>query len=81
MIALYTKRFRVLYEELPPHVQKKCDKQISFLLQNIRHPSLHAKKYDEAQDIWQARVDDGYRFYFKNIGDTYELMFVIPHPK
>ena len=66
---------------LPKQVQKKVDKQISFLQSNIRHPSLHAKKYDETQNIWQARVNGGYRFYFQIIGDTYELLFVIQHPK
>lgn len=59
----------------------KVDKQIGFLLTNLRHPSLRAKKYDEAQDIWQARVDGSYRFYFRIKGDTYELLSVIPHPK
>ena len=74
-------RFNQQLAVLSPEVQKKVDKQITFLLRDMRHPSLHAKKYDEAQDIWQARVDDNYRFYFKIIGDTYEIMFVIPHPK
>jgi len=33
--------------------------------------SLHAKKYDEAQDIWQARVNRNWRIYFTIAGDTY----------
>jgi mRNA interferase RelE/StbE len=55
--------------------------QLAFLLSNLRHPSLRAKKYDEAIDIWQARVDDGYRFYFQIDGETYLLLSIIPHPK
>lgn len=59
----------------------KFDKQLTFLLSNLRHPSLRAKKYDEAQDIWQARVDDDYRLYFMIQGDSYILLSIIPHPK
>ena len=51
------------------------------LAANIRHPSLHAKKYDEVRDIWQARVTLGWRFYFRIEGDAYHLIDIIPHPK
>ena len=81
MKVRFLPRFTQQFSALPQSVQKKVDKQVAFLLRNMRHPSLHTKKYDETQDIWQARVDDHYRFYFKIIGDTYEMMFVIPHPK
>ncbi|MGD0777008.1 MAG: hypothetical protein ABSC05_29670 [Candidatus Solibacter sp.] len=27
------------------------------MLQNLPHPSLRAKKYDESQGLWQARVN------------------------
>jgi len=37
-------------------VRKAFEKQTGLLVQNLRHPSLQAKKYDEAQDLWQARV-------------------------
>ena len=81
MKVRFLPRFTQQFSALPQSVQKKVDKQVAFLLRNMRHPSLHTKKYDETQDIWQARVDDHFRFYFKIIGDTYEMMFVIPHPK
>ena len=57
------------------------DKQVGFLVENLHHPSLRAKKYDEALDIWQAGVDGKYRFYFKVEGDTYQILSVTPHPK
>jgi len=50
-------------------------------MENIRHPSLRAKKYDEAREIWQARIDRRCRFYFQVQSDTYVLLAVIPHPK
>ncbi|CAI4029783.1 hypothetical protein DNFV4_00201 [Nitrospira tepida] len=81
MTASFTLRFRKQYQKLSKHRQAKFDKQLAFLLSNLRHPSLRAKKYDEAQDIWQARVDDDYRFYFKIQGDLYILLSIIPHPK
>ena len=69
------------YDALPPTLQARVDKQLALLLQNLRHPSLRAKKYDEKNDIWQARVNQGYRFYFRIAGDTYEIVAITPHPK
>jgi len=68
-------------ENLPPSIQKKFWKQLVFLLNNLRHPSLKAKKYDESRDIWQARLNSNYRFYFLIKGDTYILLEIKPHPK
>jgi hypothetical protein len=50
-------------------------------VRNLRHPSLRAKKDDEAQDVWQARVDDNYRLYFTIEGDTYRMLSIMAHPK
>ena len=81
MTASFTFRFRRQYQKLSEDRQAKFNKQLAFLLSNLRHPSLRAKKYYEANDIWQARVDDGYRFYFQIDGETYLLLSIIPHPK
>ena len=67
--------------DVPAAVKKAFDKQLRFLLLNLRHPSLRVKKYDESRDLWQARVNDSWRFYFKIVGDTYVIEDVIPHPK
>jgi hypothetical protein len=40
----YTKQFVKNYTGAPPGVQKAFDKQLGFLLNNLKHPSLHAKK-------------------------------------
>jgi plasmid maintenance system killer protein len=45
------------------------------------NPSLSVKKYDEAKDIWQARVNRNWRFYFSIVGDTYFIRDIVPHPK
>jgi plasmid maintenance system killer protein len=51
------------------------------LEQNLRHPSLRAKKYDERQDLWQARVNKDWRFYFLIRDDIYYIVDITPHPK
>jgi mRNA interferase RelE/StbE len=68
-------------KEAPANVRKAFFKQISFLAKNFHHPSLHAKKYDEAKDLWQARVNKDWRFYFIIKGNTCIVLDVIPHPK
>ena len=65
----------------PLPVQKAFIKQMNFLARDLRHPGLHAKKYDEADDRWQARVTGDWRFYFRIVDDTYHILDIIPHPK
>jgi plasmid maintenance system killer protein len=76
-----TNRFDRHYVAAPRTVQDAFDKQLRYLLQNLRHPSLRAKKYDETKGLWQARVTRGWRFYFTIEGDTCYLIDIIPHPK
>jgi len=81
MRAIFSERFRRSYESAPPHIRQAFDRRIALLLQNLRHPSLRAKKYDEARGIWQAWVDGGWRFYFTIEGDAYRLHDILPHPR
>lgn len=81
MKFLYSARFLKQYSAAPATVQKAFDKQLKLLLENLRHPSLQAKKYDEANDIWQGRVNRDWRFYFTIDGDIYYFHTIIPHPK
>ena len=81
MQALKTQRFNQQYVAAPREVQDAFDKQLGYLLQNVRHPSLRAKKYDASRNLWQARVTRGWCFYFTIEGDTYYLVDVTPHPK
>jgi mRNA-degrading endonuclease RelE of RelBE toxin-antitoxin system len=81
MRALYTERFLKSYAHAPPHIQRATDRRVALLLEDPRHPSLRAKKYDEAHDVWQARVDGGWRFYFRIEGDAHHLIDLMPHPK
>lgn len=65
MNARRTDRFDSDLKNAPLRVQKDFEKQLRFLLRDLRHTSLRAKKYDEARDIWQARVNRDWRFYFQ----------------
>jgi len=69
------------YDAAPQAVQKAFDQQIRLLTKHLRHASLRAKKYDEAPDIWQARVNRNWRFYCQIAGDTYVILKLIPHPQ
>jgi mRNA-degrading endonuclease RelE of RelBE toxin-antitoxin system len=69
------------YDALPLTLQARVDKQLALLLQNLRHPSIQAKKYDEKRNLWQGRVNQAYRFYFHIAGDTYEIVSITAHPK
>ena len=69
------------YSGAPASVRKAFDKQAGLLAENLHHPSLRAKKYDETKDIWQARVNRSWRFYFTIEDDTYIITRLIPHPK
>ena len=77
----FTLKFTRSYHELPKLIQLKFDKQLNYLLRDLHYPSLRAKKYDESLDIWQARVDKNYRFYFSIKDDIYILLDITVHPE
>jgi hypothetical protein len=81
MRIFYTERFRRSYADAPADVQRQCDKQLALLAQDLLHPSLRAKKYDKARNIWQGRVNRSWRFYFMIEGNQYFLLDIMPHPK
>jgi hypothetical protein len=52
---------------------------VAFLLDDIRYPSLLAKKYDAER--WQARLTRDWRFYFRVEGEAYILLDIMRHLK
>ncbi len=81
MKVRFTHRADKDYATLSPEVRKAFAKQLGFLLTQLTHPSLRAKKYDEGSKIWQARVNRSWRFYFVILEDEYVILSIIPHPK
>ena len=81
MKLLRTTHFERNYARAPQQIQRAFDKQSALLLQNVHHPSLRAKKYDERRNLWQARVNQDWRFYSLIQNDGYLIVDIIPHPK
>ena len=77
----HTGRAREQFENAPSEIQRAFQKQARLLIRDLRHPSLHAKKYDETNDVRQAWVTRGWRFYFMIQGDIYMILSIIKHPK
>ena len=77
----YTRSALHALKDLPAPIRKTFYKQAGFLLQDQHHPSLRAKKYSQAEDKWQARVNRNWRFYFRIVGDAYVIQDITPHPK
>jgi mRNA-degrading endonuclease RelE of RelBE toxin-antitoxin system len=81
MTIVYSRRFLRSLEAAPPAVRKAFFKQLGYLERNLLHPSLRAKKYGEAGDLWQGRVNRDWRFYFTIESNEYRLHEIKPHPK
>ena len=81
MIVVLSNRAANSIADAPWAIQKAFHKQLIFLAKSLNHPSLHAKKYDEAKNIWQGRVNRNWRFYFVIEDDTCFITDVVAHPK
>ena len=84
MKPLFTHGFVREYQRLPQHLQRRFDKALEFLLLNLRHRSLRAKKMGgerdtEGRDVWEARVTKNYRFTFAIEDDVCILYRIGPH--
>lgn len=79
MRAIFTPKFTEKLDSLPLMVRKKFRKQLLFLLADLRHPSLMAKKYGGVENMWQARADRNVRFYFAIEKDAYVLLDIRKH--
>lgn len=60
-----TDPFKRFYKKLPKFVQKKADRIITLLANDLMHPSIRAKKIQGAGDIWEGRIDKFHRFTFE----------------
>ena len=74
-----TSKFNKNLKQFSKTIRNKFYKQANFLLRDIRHSSLCAKKYDETSGAWQARVDKNVRFYFLIEKNKYTLIDIRYH--
>lgn len=75
----FTKSFERDYRNLSREIQKRLDKQLNFLLEDFRHPSVRIKKVEGISDVWEGRISKNYRFTFQIIENTYFLRRVGVH--
>jgi len=59
-----TDHFKKAFRALPRPIQKKARDAFLKFQQDPRHPSLHIKRVQGTQGIWEGRVDRKYRFTF-----------------
>jgi hypothetical protein len=64
-----TRRFNKAFLQLPAHIQAKALKALRLLDADFRHPGLRAKRVKGTRDIYEARVDFGYRMTHQRQGD------------
>jgi mRNA-degrading endonuclease RelE of RelBE toxin-antitoxin system len=69
----FTEQVKKDYQALPPPVQKKFKKQVRFLGENPRHPSLQIHRI-HGTGYWEFYVDDSYRCVFRQEGNVYYLL-------
>lgn len=65
MALIFTNRFKKAYQRLPQTIQNKVKKALRLLLENPRHPSLHIKRIQGTDKIFEGRIDLKYRFSFE----------------
>lgn len=69
------------YGALARALQRATEKQLQYLICDLRHPSLHAKKYNETSGLWLGRINKSWRFYFLIAHDVYVIVSLRKHPK
>jgi hypothetical protein len=69
------------FERAPAAVRRAFEKQIELLSQDLRHPSVRAKRFSGTLDLWQGRINRDWRFYFRICGNEIVVARLIPHPK
>ena len=79
MKVKFSKRFVDEYAKLDRPMQKRVDRKILLLSQNIRHPGLGVKKMVNQTSIYEARVDIHNRVTFEVQDDTVFMRRVGTH--
>ena len=75
-----TPEFDKQYKKLPPHIQKKAEKQEYLFRQNPFHPSLRLEKLaPKNQERWSIRIDRNYRIILHFIEKDKALFLVCGH--
>lgn len=79
MELVFTRPFTRDYKKLPQHIQRNVDRKLELLLQDMRYPSLRAKKVKGYEDVWEGSITTNYRFFFRVERGKYVLLRVGTH--
>ena len=74
-----TERFKKSVLELEEKTREKLKKQLRHLMSDPRHPALQVKKIKGTRSIFEARVNDFYRFTFE-FGEDHEIILRVIGP-
>jgi mRNA interferase RelE/StbE len=74
-----TERFKKNVLELDKKTREKLKKQLVHLMTEPRHPSLQIRKIKGTLSIFEARVNDFYRFTFE-YGENNEIILRVVGP-
>jgi len=74
-------RFDRMYLALPTNIQKRVDRTLERMEENIRHPSLRLGKLRGHRNIWEVSVTMKYRITFEIHMGFYRVRAVGEHDK
>jgi mRNA-degrading endonuclease RelE of RelBE toxin-antitoxin system len=75
----FTQTFKENYHRLPENLQSLFDKKLALFLENPRHPSLNVHRYHGRENVWEAYVNQKYRFTFSVTGESIIFRNIGPH--
>ena len=76
---IFTERFKENYKILPKSIQKRFDKKLELFVENPQHPSLNVHRYKSEKNVWEAYINNKYRFTFSVDQDSYIFRNIGPH--
>ena len=74
-----TERFKKSVLNLDKRTREKLKKKLQLLVNDPRYPSLRVKKIKGTRSIFEARVEDSYRFTFE-YGEKKEIILRVVGP-
>lgn len=74
-----TGTFKKDYKSLPPEIKAKTKKQLRFLAENPKHPSLKIRKIEGTHGFLEFYADRSCRAVFTLEGEVLVLRHIGPH--
>ncbi|MBI4432226.1 MAG: hypothetical protein HY592_01935 [Candidatus Omnitrophica bacterium] len=79
MLFHRSERFKKDGRKLPKEILRKLSHTLELFAKDERHPSLHIKKMEGADHIWEMRLTISYRVTFERVKDGIFLRRVGSH--